>query len=59
MTEGNVERVAKTIMVYKINKANKAESEELTEDIYNNQYDNDFKIVLNNKNYDLKNAKKI
>ena len=38
---------------------NKKELEELTEDIYNNQHNNDFKIIINRRTYDLKNAKKI
>ena len=37
---------------------NKKEFEELTGDIYNNQDNNDFKIIINNRTYDLKNAKK-
>ena len=37
---------------------NKKEFEELTRDIYNNQDNNDFKIIINRKTYDLKNAKK-
>ena len=36
---------------------NKPESEELTQDIYNNQDNKDFKITINKKTYDLKNAK--
>ena len=38
---------------------NKKEFEELTGGIYNNQYNNEFKIITNNKIYNLKNAKKI
>ena len=38
---------------------NKKEFEELTGGIYNNQYNNEFKIIINNKIYNLKNAKKI
>ena len=38
---------------------NKKEFEELTGDIYNNQDNNNFKIIINKKTYDLKNAKKI
>ena len=38
---------------------NKKEFEELTRDIYNNQDNNDFKIIINKKTYHLKNAKKI
>ena len=34
------------------------EYEELTTDIYNNTDNNDFKIVINKKSYDLKNTKK-
>ena len=37
---------------------NKKEFEELTGDIYNNQENNDFKIIINKRTYDLKNAKK-
>ena len=37
---------------------NEKEFEELTGDIYNNQDNNDFKIIINNRTYDLKNAKK-
>ena len=37
----------------------KKEFEELTGDIYNNQNNNDFKIKINKKTYDLENAKKI
>ena len=37
---------------------NKKEFEELTRDIYNNQDNNDFKIKINKKTYDLENAKK-
>ena len=32
--------------------------EELTRDIYNNQDNNDFKIIINKRTYYLKNAKK-
>ena len=38
---------------------NKKEFEEFTGDIYNNQDNNDFKTIINNRTYDLKNAKKI
>ena len=38
---------------------NRKEFEELTGDIYNNQDNNDFKIIINKRTYDLKNAKKI
>ena len=37
---------------------NKKEFEVLTRDIYNNQDNNDFEIIINKKTYDLKNAKK-
>ena len=37
---------------------NKKEFEELIRDIYNNQDHNDFKIAINERTYDLKNAKK-
>ena len=39
-------------------KINKPEFEELTSNIYNNQNNKDFKITINKKTYDLKNAKK-
>ena len=39
-------------------KINKKEFEKLTGDIYNNQGNNDFKIIMNRKTCDLKNAKK-
>ena len=54
-TEENTEREAQKLLWFKIIKA---EFEELTGDIYNNQYNNDFKIIMNNKTYDLINAKK-
>ena len=38
-------------------KINKPEFEEITEDIYNNQNNKDFVIIINKKTYDLKNAK--
>ena len=38
---------------------NKSEFDELTSDIYDNQNNKDFKITINKKTYDLKNAKKI
>ena len=37
---------------------NKSEFDELTSDIYDNQNNKDFKITINKKTYDLKNAKK-
>ena len=37
---------------------NKKEFEELTGDTYSNQDNNDFKIKINKKTYDLENAKK-
>ena len=37
---------------------NKPKFDELTSDIYNNQNNKDFKITINKKTYDLKNAKK-
>ena len=37
---------------------NTKEFEELTRDIYNNQDNNNFKIIINKRTYDLKNAKK-
>ena len=36
---------------------NKKEFEELKGDIYNNQDDNNFKIIINKRTHDLKNAK--
>ena len=39
-------------------KINKSEFDELTSDIYYNQNNKDFKITINKKTYDLKNAKK-
>ena len=36
---------------------NKKEFEELTRNIYNNQDNNDFKVIINKITYDLKNAK--
>ena len=36
---------------------NKKEFEELKRDIYSNQDNNDFKIIINRKTYNLKNAK--
>ena len=36
---------------------NKTEFDELTSNIYNDQYNKDFKITINKKTYDLKNAK--
>ena len=33
--------------------------EELTRDIYNNQYNNDSKTIIDNKTYNMKNAKKL
>ena len=38
---------------------NKKEFEELIRDIYNSQDNNDFKIVINERTYDFKNAKKM
>ena len=38
---------------------NKSEFDELKSNIYNNQNNKDFKITINKKTYDLKNAKKI
>ena len=38
---------------------NKPEFKELTDAIYNNQDNKDFKVTINNRAYDLKNAKKI
>ena len=40
-------------------KINKPEFEELTGDIYNNQNNKDFKIIINKKTYDLKNTKNV
>ena len=36
---------------------NKKEFQELARDIYNNEYNNDFKIFINQKTYDVKNEK--
>ena len=36
---------------------NKAEFDEITSDIYNNQNNKNFKITVSKKTYDLKNAK--
>ena len=38
---------------------NKSELDELTSDICDNQDNKDFKITINKKTYDLKNAKKL
>ena len=38
---------------------NKKEFEELTGDIYHNQDNNDFKIIINNRTYDLKMQKNL
>ena len=38
---------------------NKKEFDELTGRIYNNQDNNNFKIIINNKAYNIKNSKKI
>ena len=38
---------------------NKKEFEELTRNIYNNQDNYDFKIIINKRTYDFKNEKKI
>ena len=37
---------------------NKKEFEELTRNIYNNQDNNNFKMIINKRTYDLKNTKK-
>ena len=37
---------------------NKKEFEELTRNIYNNQDNNDFKIIISKRTYDLKNVKR-
>ena len=39
-------------------KINKSEFDNITSDIYDNQNNKDFKITINKKTYDLKNAKK-
>ena len=36
---------------------NREEPEELTGEIYNNQNNNDFKITINSRTYDVKNSK--
>ena len=51
----NTERDAKPISF----EINRKEFEELARDIYNNQDKNIFKIIINKRTYDLKNAKKI
>ena len=51
-TEENTERMQKPWL-----EINRKEFEELTGDIYNNQGNNDFKIIIK-KTYDLKDAKK-
>ena len=51
----NTERDAKPISF----EINKNEFEELARDIYNNQDNDIFKIIINKRTYDLKNAKKI
>ena len=53
-TEENTERDTKTIMVW--NKGKRIWR--LTENIYNNQNNNNFKIIRNKKTYDLKNPNK-
>ena len=55
-TEENTEREPQKPFWFEINKK---ESEELTRDIYNNENNNDFKIIINKRIYDLKNAKKL
>ena len=40
------------LLLFEINK------KESTRDIYNNQDNNDFEIIINKRTYDLKNAKK-
>ena len=40
-------------------RVNKSKFDELKSDIYDNQNNKDFKITINKKTYDLKNAKKI
>ena len=52
-TEENTERMQKPWL-----EINRKEFEELTGDIYNNQGNDDFKIIIK-KTYDLKDAKKI
>ena len=39
-------------------KINTSEFDNITSDIYDNQNNKDFKITINKKTYDLKNAKK-
>ena len=51
--EENTERVQKTLWL----EINRKEFEELTGDTYNNQGNNDFKIIIK-KTYGLKDAKK-
>ena len=54
-TEENTEREPQKPLWFEINKK---EFGELTGDIYSNQDNNNFKIIINKRTYDLKNAKK-
>ena len=54
-TEENTERVQQKPFWFDINKK---EFEELIRDIYNNQDNKDFKILIKKRTYDLKNGKK-
>ena len=53
-TEEKTEREMQKPIWFEINKK---EFQELPRDIYNNQDNNDFKIVIDNKTYNLKNGK--
>ena len=55
-TEENLERELEKLLSFEINRG---EFEELTNDIYNNQDSNDFKITISKITCDLKNPKKI
>ena len=53
-TEENIEKGPQIPLWFRINEP---EFEELTSNIYNNQNNKDFKIIINKRTYDLKNAK--
>ena len=55
-TEEKTEREMQKPIQFEINTK---EFEKLTRDIYNNQDNHDFKIIINKRTYNLKNAKKI
>ena len=54
MTEEKVERKFQKPLWLE---TNKAEFDELTNDIYNNHDNKDFKLTIKERNYNLKNAK--